>query len=121
MSQENYSAMTKEDLEARVEAKKAELEEIQIPGNQEAMPYYHSSRAAVYRDLVALYDALKMEEAKSLAEASLKAEEGARDSWSKSLNAAHGFNNLNLEGGRRRRRSAKKRKPMKKHKYSRRR
>ena len=115
--------MKKEDLEALVETKKGELEDVQMPANQEGMPAYHSQRLGIYTDLAAMYDALGMQAAKELAEASARAEERSAAAWSKSLNQAAGLNNgSNLEGGyRRRRKSRKQRRQQKKRKYSRRR
>lgn len=100
--------MSKEDLEALVETKKGELEDIQMPANQEAMPGYHSSRKAIYNELARLYDALGLPDAKELAEASARSEDKLSAAWSKSLNQAAGLNNgSNLEGGQRRKRTVR--------------
>lgn len=101
---------TEEELRTLLHTKKAELEAVQIPGNQEGMPAYHSERAGIFTALARIYRKLAMTEAADLADVSAKAELKASASWDKNLS---GWPNSNSEGGgrSRRRKTLKKRSP----------
>jgi hypothetical protein len=109
---EKYNGKSDEELRELVETKKAELEAVEPPNNQQGMPDYHAQRDAIFTDLARLYRKLAMTEAADLADASAKAERKAGASWQRALNGEVNSNS-GAEGGGRRRKSRRGRKSRK--------
>lgn len=110
---EEYNGKSEEELRALLDEKKAELEGVEPPNNQQGMPDYHAQRAGIFTAMARLYRKLAMTEAADLADVSARAEEKAGRSWQRALN---GEPNSNAEGGgRTRRRRKSKKRPSKSH------
>lgn len=106
---EEYNGKSEEELRTLLDTKKAELERVEYPNNQQGMPAYHSERAGIFTAMARIYRKLVMTEAADLADISAKAELKAAASWDKNLS---GWPNSNSEGGgRSRRKTLKKRSP----------
>lgn len=109
---EEYNGKSDEELRTLLDTKKAELEGVEYPNNQQGMPAYHSERAGIFTALARLYRKLAMTEAADLADVSAKTELKGAASWDKNLS---GWTNSNSEGGGRkrgaRRKTLKKRAP----------
>ena len=110
---EEYNGKSEEELRTLLDTKKAELEGVLYPNNQQGMPAYHSQRAGIFTALARIYRKLVMTEAADLADISAKTELNASSSWDKNLS---GWPNSNSEGGGRskgskRRKTLKKRSP----------
>lgn len=106
---EKYNGKSDDELRALVETKKADLEAVEAPNNQQGMPAYHSERDAIFTELARLYRKLVMTEAADLADASAKAERKAGKSWQRALNGEPNSNS-EAEGGGRKRKSRRGRK-----------
>jgi hypothetical protein len=85
------------NVNKQIEEKKAALASIHPPANQEGMPEYHHTRAAIFSELADLYAQSGMKEAENLARMNQQIELDAARSWS--------MNNTSMEGGRRKRKS----------------
>lgn len=102
---EEYNGKSEEELRTLLDEKKAALESVEYPNNQQGMPAYHSERAGIFTALARIYRKLIMTEAADLADVSANAELKASASWDKNLS---GWPNSNSEGGGRRKRKSRK-------------